>query len=145
VVLKERTNLRQSPSDQLYGPGDLWQSGVADCRSYSGPGTLPEKVCWLRSRPRRCAGQNPVRGGQARVGKGRRGCVNPVAHADALEAVINSRRAQDWAGCRAGGLTDHWSRLATNDTCSGSGLDRKEFSKYSIQQSIDSLGEGTLK
>ncbi|TWB95120.1 23S rRNA (cytidine1920-2'-O)/16S rRNA (cytidine1409-2'-O)-methyltransferase [Synechococcus sp. Ace-Pa] len=109
VVLKERTNLRHLHSDQLYGPGDLWADlAVADLSFISLALVLPalRRLLVAEQAEAVVLVKPQFEVGKARVGKG--GVVrDPVAHADALEAVITAAAAQDWlaAGLVASPIT----------------------------------------
>jgi 23S rRNA (cytidine1920-2'-O)/16S rRNA (cytidine1409-2'-O)-methyltransferase len=99
VVLRERTNLRHLTPDGLYGPDDPWPDlAVADVSFISLVLVLPALRALLEP-----AGAEAVllvkpqfEVGRERVGKG--GVVrDPVAHADAITAVIAAAAPLGWS------------------------------------------------
>lgn len=97
VVLRERTNLRRLTPEELYGPDDPWPDlAVADVSFISLALVLPALRALLQP-----SGAEAVllvkpqfEVGRERVGKG--GVVrDPVAHAEAIRAVIAAAAALD--------------------------------------------------
>ncbi|MBC1260718.1 TlyA family RNA methyltransferase [Synechococcus sp. BSF8S] len=101
VVLRERTNLRRLTPEQLYGPDDVWPDlAVADVSFISLALVLPALRALLQPRGAEAVllVKPQFEVGRERVGKG--GVVrDPVAHADAITAVISAAEALGWRPC----------------------------------------------
>jgi len=101
LVLKERTNLRHLQPDDLYGPDDPWPDlAVADVSFIRLALILPALGRLLQSGRREAVllVKPQFEVGKERVGKG--GVVrDPLAHADAIEGVIQAATAEGWCAC----------------------------------------------
>ena len=96
VVLRERTNLRHLTPEALYGEGDPWPDlAVADVSFISLTRVLPALRALLTGAGEALLLVKPqFEVGRERVGKG--GVVrDPVAHAEAITAVIAAAAALD--------------------------------------------------